>query len=79
MVKATAAASSLRARGRAGPAGPAVDAEAALVRAQLAPLAAGTPEQVAAVAESHTGAYLRRLVEPAAPRKARRRRVPAAA
>jgi excinuclease ABC subunit A len=38
---------------------------------------AGTPEQVAAAEESHTGAFLRRLVEPAAPRK--RRNVAAAA
>jgi excinuclease ABC subunit A len=44
-------------------------------------VATGTPEQVAAVEESHTGEYLRRLVEPApAPaRKPRRRRVAAAA
>jgi excinuclease ABC subunit A len=39
-------------------------------------VATGTPEQVAAVAESHTGDFLRRLVEPAAPRK---RKVAAAA
>ena len=42
-------------------------------------VATGTPEQVAAVADSHTGEYLRGLVEPAAPRRPRRRRVPAAA
>jgi hypothetical protein len=34
---------------------------------------------VAAIEGSHTGEYLRRLVEPAAPRKPRRRRVAAAA
>ena len=32
-------------------------------------VATGTPEEVAAVAGSHTGEFLRRLVEPAAPRK----------
>jgi excinuclease ABC subunit A len=43
-------------------------------------VATGTPEQVAAVAGSHTGGFLRGLVEPAAPRRARaRRRVAAAA
>ena len=42
-------------------------------------VATGTPEQVAAVAESHTGDFLRRLVEPAAPRKRARRKVAAAA
>jgi excinuclease ABC subunit A len=42
-------------------------------------VATGTPEQVAASEGSHTGEYLRRLVEPAAPRKPRRRRVAAAA
>ncbi|CAA9511831.1 MAG: Excinuclease ABC subunit A, partial [uncultured Solirubrobacteraceae bacterium] len=47
-------------------------------------IAAGTPEEVAAVAESHTGRFLRELVEPAAsaPRARkppRRTRVPAAA
>jgi excinuclease ABC subunit A len=42
-------------------------------------VATGTPEQVAAIEGSHTGEYLRRLVEPAAPRKPRRRRVAAAA
>jgi excinuclease ABC subunit A len=42
-------------------------------------VATGTPEQVAAVAESHTGEYLRGLVEPAPARKPRRRRVAAAA
>ena len=44
-------------------------------------IATGTPEEVAAVAESHTGAFLRdglvAPAEPPAPR--RRRRVPAAA
>jgi excinuclease ABC subunit A len=43
-------------------------------------IAAGTPEQVAAVADSHTGEFLRELVKPAARRKPRRRaKVPAAA
>jgi excinuclease ABC subunit A len=45
-------------------------------------MAAGTPEEVAAVADSHTGEYLRGLVEPAKPKKkapARRRKVAAAA
>jgi excinuclease ABC subunit A len=43
-------------------------------------VATGTPEQVAAVEGSHTGEYLRRLVEPAAARRpARRRRVATAA
>jgi len=44
-------------------------------------MAAGTPEEVAAVAVSHTGEYLHRLVEPAAPKKrpTRRRKVAAAA
>ena len=42
-------------------------------------VATGTPEQVAAVGESHTGDFLRRLVEPAAPRKRARRKVAAAA
>jgi excinuclease ABC subunit A len=45
-------------------------------------VAAGTPEQVAAVAGSHTGEYLRGLVKPTAPRKPAgrgKRRVPAAA
>jgi excinuclease ABC subunit A len=45
-------------------------------------MATGTPEQVAAVQASHTGAFLRELVKPAAaPKKkpARRRKVPAAA
>jgi excinuclease ABC subunit A len=39
----------------------------------------GTPEQVAAVEGSHTGEYLRGLVEPAPARKPPRRRVAAAA
>jgi excinuclease ABC subunit A len=42
-------------------------------------MAAGTPEEVAAVEASHTGAFLRGLVEAKAPRARRRRRVPAAA
>jgi hypothetical protein len=42
-------------------------------------MASGTPEQVAAVEASHTGEYLRALVEPAKPKARRRRRVPAAA
>ena len=37
-------------------------------------MATGTPEQVAAVDGSHTGAFLRRLVEPAEPPKPKRRR-----
>ncbi|MGH2948551.1 MAG: excinuclease ABC subunit UvrA [Solirubrobacteraceae bacterium] len=41
-------------------------------------MALGTPEEVAAVDGSHTGAFLRALVEPAAPKARRRRRVPAA-
>jgi excinuclease ABC subunit A len=42
-------------------------------------MAAGTPEEVAAVEGSHTGAFLRNLVTPAAPKRRRRRRVPAPA
>jgi excinuclease ABC subunit A len=42
-------------------------------------MAAGTPEEIAAVASSYTGQFLSRLVEPAAPKPSRRRRVPAAA
>jgi excinuclease ABC subunit A len=44
-------------------------------------MAAGTPEDVAAVADSHTGEYLTGLVEPAKAKKkpARRRKVAAAA
>jgi excinuclease ABC subunit A len=44
-------------------------------------MAIGTPEQVAAVDGSHTGAFLRGLVKPAAAKRkpARRRKVPAAA
>jgi excinuclease ABC subunit A len=45
-------------------------------------MATGTPEQVAAVDRSHTGAFLRELVKPAAAAKkkpARRRKVAAAA
>jgi len=42
-------------------------------------IASGTPEQVAGVDGSHTGAYLRALVEPATPRVRRTRRRSAAA
>jgi excinuclease ABC subunit A len=44
-------------------------------------VAAGTPEEVAAIQDSHTGDFLRGLVEPAAAKKkpARRRKVAAAA
>jgi excinuclease ABC subunit A len=44
-------------------------------------MATGTPEQVAGVEDSHTGEFLRALVEPKAPprRAARRRKVAAAA
>ena len=44
-------------------------------------VAAGTPEEVAAVEGSYTGAFLRQLVEPAAPRVRRsgKKRVAAAA
>jgi excinuclease ABC subunit A len=43
-------------------------------------MATGTPEEVAAVEDSHTGDFLRRLVEPAEAKKtARRRKVAAAA
>lgn len=44
-------------------------------------MAAGAPEEVAAVTDSHTGEFLRGIVEPAAkkPRPARRRKVAAAA
>ena len=45
-------------------------------------MATGTPEEVAAVEESHTGEFLRELVEPAAAKKKpspRRRKVAAAA
>ena len=42
-------------------------------------MATGTPEEVAAVADSHTGDFLRALVEPAAPKARRRRKVAAAA
>ena len=42
-------------------------------------MASGTPEQVAAVEGSHTGEFLRGLVEPAKPKARRRRRVAAAA
>jgi excinuclease ABC subunit A len=42
-------------------------------------MATGTPEEVAAVAQSHTGDFLRALVEPAAQKARRRRKVAAAA
>jgi excinuclease ABC subunit A len=44
-------------------------------------MATGTPQEVAATEDSHTGEYLRKLVEPAAPKKkpARRRKIAAAA
>jgi excinuclease ABC subunit A len=45
-------------------------------------VAAGTPEEVAAVAESYTGRFLANLVKPAAPKRKRttsRKKVPAAA
>jgi len=43
-------------------------------------VATGTPEEVAAVADSYTGRFLAELVEPAAPKRAqRRRREPVAA
>jgi excinuclease ABC subunit A len=43
-------------------------------------IAAGTPEEVAAVADSHTGDFLRPLVKPVARKTPRRRpKVPAAA
>jgi excinuclease ABC subunit A len=42
-------------------------------------MAAGTPEEVAAVEDSHTGEFLRALIEPAAAKKPRRRRKVAAA
>src|SRR6478672_2018365 len=42
-------------------------------------MAAGTPEEVAAVEASHTGAFLRALVKPAAAPAKRRRKVSAAA
>jgi excinuclease ABC subunit A len=42
-------------------------------------IATGTPEQVAAVEASHTGRFLAELVEPAKPKRARKRREPVAA
>jgi excinuclease ABC subunit A len=43
-------------------------------------MVAGTPEQVVAAPDSHTGEFLRALVKPAAAKKPRRRaKVPAAA
>jgi excinuclease ABC subunit A len=42
-------------------------------------VATGTPEEVAAVEESHTGRFLTELVEPARPKRLRKRRDPVAA
>jgi excinuclease ABC subunit A len=42
-------------------------------------VASGTPEQVAAVESSHTGRFLAELVEPARPKRSRKRREPVAA
>ena len=42
-------------------------------------VATGTPEQVAAVEASHTGRFLAELVEPAKPKRSRKRREPVAA
>jgi excinuclease ABC subunit A len=42
-------------------------------------VATGTPEEVAAVEHSHTGRFLAELVEPAKPKRARKRREPVAA
>jgi excinuclease ABC subunit A len=42
-------------------------------------VATGTPEQIAAVEGSHTGRFLAELLEPAKPKRARRRREPVAA
>jgi excinuclease ABC subunit A len=42
-------------------------------------VATGTPEEVAGVAESHTGRFLTELVEPVKPKRVRRRREPVAA
>jgi excinuclease ABC subunit A len=42
-------------------------------------VATGTPEEVAAVESSHTGRFLTELVEPARPKRSRRRREPVAA
>jgi excinuclease ABC subunit A len=45
-------------------------------------MAAGTPEEIAATEDSHTGRFLRELVEPAAPKARRgggRKKVAAAA
>jgi excinuclease ABC subunit A len=42
-------------------------------------VATGTPEEVAAVESSHTGRFLAELVEPAKPKRARKRREPVAA
>jgi excinuclease ABC subunit A len=42
-------------------------------------VASGTPEQVAAVDSSYTGSFLVKLVEPAKPKRARKRREPVAA
>jgi excinuclease ABC subunit A len=42
-------------------------------------IATGTPEEIAAVESSHTGRFLAELLEPAKPKRARRRREPVAA
>jgi excinuclease ABC subunit A len=42
-------------------------------------IATGTPEEVAAVKTSHTGRFLAELVEPAKPKRSRKRREPVAA
>ena len=42
-------------------------------------IATGTPEEVAAVESSHTGRFLAELVEPAKPKRSRKRREPVAA
>jgi len=42
-------------------------------------VATGTPEDVAAVESSHTGRFLAELVEPAKPKRTRKRREPVAA
>jgi excinuclease ABC subunit A len=42
-------------------------------------VATGTPEEVAAVEVSHTGHFLAELVEPARPKRTRKRREPVAA
>ncbi len=42
-------------------------------------VATGTPEEVAAAAGSHTGRFLAELLEPAKPKRSRRRRAKIAA